>query len=356
MNCRLLFCSSRSSVVCVLTFSLLLLLVLLASCSPATDPVPANPDPVLKAPPHFPVVPVPADNPATAAKIALGRRLFYEPRLSLDATISCASCHRQEAAFTDGGMPVSRGVDGEVGLRNTPTIINTAYLHMLAMDGLAFSLEEQTLRAILNPMEMRADTADISLRLQQDTLYARLFAEAFSGPQPATSRNAARAIATFMRSVLSGNSPYDRFVLGDHSALDESGQRGKNLFFSERTRCASCHSGLMFTDGDFHNTGLSLHYFDRGRYNATRKERDVGKFKTPTLRNIAVTAPYMHDGSVPTLAEMIEHYNTGGKPNIHRDTLMRPLLLTEQEKADLLHFLEALTDEQVLHDPVFAQP
>jgi cytochrome c peroxidase len=347
---------SRSSLVCLYTFGLCLLLAFLSSCTPSTEPVSPADNAVIKAPPLFPAVPVPADNPATVAKIALGRKLFYEPRLSFDGTISCASCHKQEFAFTDGGFPVSRGVGGEVGIRNTPTIVNTAYLHSLAMDGLSVSLEQQSLRAFLNPLEMRSDTAVVSRFLQQDTLYAHLFADSFHDAQPATAHNAVRAIATFMRSVLSGNSRYDRFVQGEKTALSASEQRGKELFFSEKTRCASCHKAPEFTDGEFHNTGLSMHYFDKGRYYATYKDTDVGKFKTPSLRNIAVTAPYMHDGSVRTLEDLLEHYNKGGMPNLNRDTLMRPLTLTKQEKADILDFLHALTDDQMLNNPAFAKP
>lgn len=356
MNSCEYFCRSRSSLVCFLTFGLFLLLAFLSSCTSPADSAPVVDDAVIKAPPLFPAVPVPADNPATAAKIALGRALFYEARLSFDGTISCASCHKQEFAFTDGGFPVSRGVGGEVGIRNTPTIVNTAYLHSLSLDGLATSLEQQSLRAILNPLEMRADTTVISRLLQQDTLYRRLFAESFHDLQPVTAHNTVRAIATFMRSVLSGNSRYDRFVRGDKTALNNSEQRGKELFFSERTRCASCHKAPEFTDGTFHNTGLSMHYFDKGRYYATYNNSDVGKFKTPSLRNIALTAPYMHDGSVRTLEELMEHYNKGGMPNINRDTLMRPLSLTEQEKADMINFLHTLTDEQMLNNPAFAKP
>lgn len=355
-SCNPFLCRSRSSLVCLLTFGLLVLLAFLSSCSSSTDPASPADNAVIKAPPLFPAVPIPADNPATVAKIELGRRLFYEPRLSLDGTVSCASCHKQEFAFTDAGLPMSRGVGREVGVRNTPTIVNTAYLHSLSMDGRATSLEEQSLRAILNPIEMRADTAVISHILQQDSLYASLFAASFDDIQPATAHNAVRAIATFMRTVLSGNSRYDRFVLGEKTALSESEQRGKTLFFSERTRCASCHKEPEFTDGKFHNTGLSMHYFDKGRYYATYRDSDAGKFKTPSLRNIAVTAPYMHDGSVSTLEELLEHYNKGGMPNLNRDTLMRPLLLTKQEKTDLLDFLHALTDEQMLNNPAFAKP
>lgn len=281
--------------------------------------------------------------------------LFYEKRLSLDGTISCASCHKQEDAFTDAGKPVSLGVNNEQGTRNTPTIANTAYLQRLSYDGLSSSLEQQSLRALFNPMEMRADTSLIMHTIRQDSMYVRAFARVFGGTEPVTAHNTVRAIATFVRTVLSGNSRYDRFVLGDKTALNDSEQRGKVLFFSERTRCASCHKGPDFTDGEFHNTGLYRHYIDKGRYYATDKHSDVGKFKTPSLRNIAVTAPYMHDGTL-TLEEVVAHYNRGGHPNLNRDTLIRPLQLTERETADMINFMKTLTDDALLRNPAFAKP
>lgn len=338
---------------CYLSLALLLLLTLLASCSPSTD-APYE-KPAITAPPHFPPVPVPHDNPITREKIELGRALFYEPRLSLDGSIACASCHKQEYAFTDAGKPVSLGVNNEQGTRNTPTIANTAYLHRLSFDGLSSSLEQQSLRAILNPLEMRADTTAIMETLRQDAKYMQAFARVFGGTQPVTAHNTVRAIATFVRTVLSGSSRYDRFVLGDKTALNDSELRGKELFFSEHTRCASCHKGPDFTDGEFHNTGLYRHYIDKGHYYATKENNDVGKFKTPSLRNIAVTAPYMHDGTL-TLEEVMAHYNRGGHPNINRDTLIHPLQLTEHEIADMINFMKTLTDNALLQNPEFAQP
>lgn len=339
---------------CYMSLALLLLLAWLSSCSPTTD-VPSE-SPIIEAPPNFPPVPIPHDNPVTREKIELGRALFYEQRLSLDNSVSCASCHKQEYAFTDAGKPVSIGVNKEQGTRNTPVIANTAYLSTLSYDGLSSSLEQQSMRAILNPLEMRADTATMMQKLQQDSTYVRAFTRVFGSVQPVTAHNTVRAIATFMRTMLSGNSRYDRFVLGEKTVLNESEQRGKELFFSERTRCASCHTGPDFTDGKFHNTGLYRHYIDKGHYYATNKHSDVGKFKTPSLRNIAITAPYMHDGTLNTLEEVMAHYNRGGHPNINRDTLIHSLQLTDDETADIIHFMETLTDNTLLNNPKFAKP
>lgn len=327
----------------------------MASCSDTTAPNNTEDQPVLVVPEQFPAVPFPDDNPFSAAKTALGKKLYYDTRLSQDGTVSCGTCHRQELAFTDG-LPIARGVNNEPGSRNTPTIVNTAYLHILAFDGLASSLEAQLMRAVVSPVEMRADTMIVQQYLQNDAGYRAMFASAFGTDAPVNTSNAVRAIATFVRTVLSGGSRYDRFKLGDNSALNEPEKRGRTLFFSNRLRCSLCHASYNFSDGIFHNTGVYMHYIDKGRYYATKDENDVGKFKTPTLRNIALTAPYMHDGSMNTLEEVVEHYNEGGHPNLQRDTLMRPLDLTAQEAADLISFMKALTDDNLLQDSRFKKP
>lgn len=327
--------------------------VLVAGCSEQTGPevgVILSDYPV---PEGLPPIPVPPDNPITSEKIALGRMLFYDPALSRDGTLSCASCHRQSHAFSDS-LPVSHGTNNQVGLRNAPPLINIAYAQAWFWDGRARSLEEQIMAALTSPIEMGSDTALISARIMAQERYHQAFRQAF-GRLP-SARDAIRALATFCRVLVSGNSRYDRYRRGDSTALTAAERRGMQLFFSQRTGCATCHSGIHFTDFDFHSIGIHSHYYDRGRYYVTGDERDIGKFKTPTLRNVALTAPYMNDGIFPTLDDVLEHYNIGGKLFKNKDSRIRPLGLTSAELADLRAFLEALTDSTFITDPRFAKP
>ncbi|MBK9247035.1 MAG: c-type cytochrome [Ignavibacteria bacterium] len=336
-----------------LTLLICLLSVLFAGC-PTVETGPAiEPDYVL--PTGFPQFPIPSDNPINAEKIDLGRRLFYDTRLSSDNTIACANCHKQEFAFTDGGMQVSRGVDRELGNRNSPTVVNSGYAPSLFFDGRAPSIEEQAFGAFTNPIEMRADVAVIDKFLMNDSAYVAHFSRAFGTGSVPSSKMAMKAIATFIRTVLSGNSRYDQYIHGNKSALNPSELRGMNLFFDYRTQCATCHSGYNFTDNEFHSTGLFTHYYDKGRHDFTRNPVDVGKFKTPTLRNIALTDPYMHDGHLATLEETLDHYNQGGKQFINKDPRILPLKLTQEEKNDLIAFLQSLTDEELIHNPKFGK-
>lgn len=331
---------------------LIVLLLALAGCSDTVTP-----DPTLLAdiPAGFPPLPVPADNPLSAQKIALGRRLFYDTILSLDNSIACANCHQQQHAFADV-TPTSIGVRREIGVRNSPTIANAGYAQILFFDGRAHSLDEQILGALTNPAEMYATEEMITARLQSHEAYPALFRSAFGETAKPTAKTAVQAIASFVRTILSGNSPYDRFTRGDSAALTTAQRRGMSLFFSDRTHCSTCHSGFNFSDEKFHSTGLYSHYYDVGRFNITRLEKDRGTFRTPTLRNIALTAPYMHDGETFTLEQVMHHYNTGGKPFINKDPLIVPLNLTDAEIADVIAFLRSLTDEQLLTNPKFAKP
>lgn len=307
----------------------------------------------------MPAVPVPADNPITPAKVLLGRRLFFDARLSLDGTIACASCHRQEAAFSDAGRAVSLGVGGEIGIRNAPSIVNAAYRTSLFWDGRAASLEEQALGAFLGKVEMAADTMAV-LGLLRSPAYAADWKAAF-GDTTTTIWRAMQAIATFERTVVSASSPYDRFVHGDTTALTASQRRGFRLFFSERTMCGHCHGGPDLTDDGFYNIGLFHHYFDLGRMRVTRQMADEARFRTPSLRNVEYTAPYMasgdsEDGEMWTLEQVVDHYNNGGTGFPTKDDRVRKLHLTDQEKADLVAFMKALSDPAVLVDPRFSQP
>ncbi|RIH86033.1 Cytochrome c551 peroxidase [Meiothermus luteus] len=321
-------------------------LVLLGLERPPVLPHAPAPDPRALVPR---VVPIPPDNPQTPAKVELGRRLFYDPRLSLDGKVACASCHRPEFAFSDGGNPVSVGVFGREGTRNAPTLTNVAFRRRLFWEGRSPRLELQAVGPLTAHHEMGMEPEALARRLSSIPEYARAFQEVFG--EPPSLKNVAFALAAFERTLLSYNSPFDRFVAGDDRALSPAALRGMELFFSERGDCFHCHVGPEFTDDEPRNTGLYTVYPDVGLARITGRDEDVGKFKTPTLRNVALTAPYMHDGSKKTLREVMEHYNRGGEPNLNADPLIRPLGLSESEVDDLVAFLESLTDAQFISNP-----
>lgn len=331
--------------------------LVLAGCAAEDTVVPQDaPFPAVTA--HLPAVPVPADNPITLAKIELGRMLFFDERLSRDGTVACASCHRPDVGFSDAGRVVSAGVGGALGSRNSPALVNVAYQQHFFWDGRASSLEDQAMTAFLSPVEMAADTIDVARLLR--TQYATKWHAAF-GDTAISMRRAMQAIATFERTLISANSPYDRFITGDSTALTPSQRRGMQLFFSDRTMCGHCHSGPNFTDDQFHNVGLFNHYLDRGRWLVTRDLRDEAKFKTPSLRNVELTAPYMatgdsDDGLLQTLEDVVEHYSEGVRPFPTKDPRVKRLRLTAQEKADLVAFMKALTDSTVARNPAFRRP
>ena len=292
---------------------------------------------------------VPEDNPITPEKVALGWQLFYDPRLSIDETVSCASCHVAEGGFADP-RPGSVGVGGAVGGRNAPPVINAAFNASQFWDGRSSSLEDQALGPIQNPIEMANTLQAVEQRLNPIPGYRRQFEQAF-GADRISAALVARAIATFERVVLSGNSPWDRWEQErDEGAVTDAARRGEALFRG-KARCARCHVGSNYSDAPFelfHNIGVGMNdpNPDLGRYTVTGREDDRGAFKTPTLRNIAETAPYMHDGSLATLEEVIDFYERGGEPNAWLDPKMRPISnLTDQERQDLLAFLQALTGE-----------
>ncbi|RDI95474.1 methylamine utilization protein [Meiothermus sp. QL-1] len=332
----------------------LLGLGLLALERPAVTPAVLHlpPDPRTLAGPR--AVPIPPDNPQTPAKVELGRRLFYDPRLSKDGRVACASCHRPEFAFSDGGNPVSTGVFGRKGSRNAPTLTNVAFRQRLFWEGRSPRLELQAVGPLTAHHEMGMEPEELAARLSAIPEYARAFQEVFG--EPPSLRTVAFAIAAFERTLLSFNSPFDRYQAGDDQALSEAALRGMELFFSERGDCFHCHVGPDFTDDEPRNNGLYTVYKDIGLAQATGRDEDVGKFKTPTLRNVALTAPYMHDGSKKTLREVVEHYNRGGEPNLNADPLIRPLGLSEAEIDDLVAFLESLTDTSFTTNPALLPP
>ena len=283
---------------------------------------------------------VPADNPLTPEKVALGRALYFDKRLSGDNTISCATCHDPKKGWTDQAA-VSTGIRGQKTGRNAPTVINSTYMKLQFWDGRAKDLEEQSLGPIAAPGEMGNTHEKMVATLASLDGYKPLFEKAFHAPP--TKERVAQAIASFERTVLSGNSAYDRYVAGDKSAMTPEAQRGKDVFFG-KGRCVTCHVPPTFSDSLFHNLGVGMKAEkpDVGRYAVTKKESDTGAFKTPGLRDITKTFPYMHDGSQKTLEEVIDFYNKGGEANPHLDPLVTKLDLTTQDKSDLVAFMKAL--------------
>jgi cytochrome c peroxidase len=284
--------------------------------------------------------PAPRDNRLTSSKVALGRRLFFDRRLSRDGSISCADCHDKRRALTDG-LAVARGVGGALGTRNTPIIVNRAWGERQFLDGRASTLEELALQPILNPREL-ANSTDAVLSLLQSG-YRAAFKDAF-GTEPSLDL-ASRALASYLRTIVDGDSRFDRYGAGDDSALSESARRGLALF-QGKAGCGQCHSGPNLTDEQFHNTGIAWRtgaLNDEGRAAVTHLSTDRGAFKTPTLREITRTAPYMHDGSLATLHEVIDFYDEGGTTNPGLDSQVRPLHLSPADKRDLIEFLYALT-------------
>jgi cytochrome c peroxidase len=281
---------------------------------------------------------VPTDNPLTPEKVELGKQLYFDPRLSCDGTTSCASCHDPKKGWSNSDS-FATGVRGQKGGRSAPTIINAAYAELQFWDGRAFRLEGQALGPIQNPIEMDHKLEDCVNVLNKLDGYKVQFRKVFN--TDVTSDGIAKAISAFERTVLSGNAPYDRFKAGDTNALSPTAQRGMKIFFG-KGHCSACHTGANFTDQAFHNVGVNINAPkpDLGRHEVTKVVGDKGAFKTPTLREIARTAPYMHDGSMKTLEEVVEHYIKGGTPNDQLDEEIFPVKMTAEEKADLVTFLK----------------
>jgi len=283
-------------------------------------------------------VPVPDDNPPSAAKIALGKQLYFDPRLSRTDDVSCASCHHPDKGWSNGER-FATGVEGQKGGRSAPTIVNSAYARFNFWDGRAGTLEDQALGPVQNPIEMDLKLPELEKKLNAIKGYQEQFQSVFG--TDVTSDGVAKAIAAYERTVLSGNAPYDRFKAGDKSALSEAAQRGMHIFFNKAV-CSACHVGPNFSDNAFHNVGVGMDQKepDVGREAVSGLLGDRGSFKTPTLREIGRTAPYMHDGSLATLEDVIEHYRKGGVPNPQLDEEIFPLKVSDEEKADLITFLK----------------
>ncbi len=286
----------------------------------------------------------PVDNPYNEEKAELGRLLYYDTRLSADNTISCGSCHHPEYGFTDGA-PVSTGIRGQEGGRSAPTVINRAYSVEQFWDGRARTLEDQAKGPIENPIEMGNTHEKVVANLKSVNGYREKFRQVF-GTEDFNIDHVASAIATFERTIISGNSAFDKFRAGDRNALTEAARRGMDLFFNQ-VKCNQCHFGINFTDGSFVNIGIGMNRRnpDLGRYLVTKRDSDRGAFKAPTLRDIGRTAPYMHDGSLVSLDEVVEFYDKGGISNEYLDERMVPLNLSDQEKSDLVEFLKSLNGQ-----------
>jgi cytochrome c peroxidase len=293
------------------------------------------------------------NNPLKPEMIALGKQLFFDPALSRDGTISCASCHLPQTAFTHVDHNLSHGIEGRIGTRNSPALINLAWGKSFMWDGAVHRLEDQPLQPIVNPLEMDEKIERVAARLQQQRQYVQQFGKAFGDTQ-VTGPRMLKALTQFMLTAVSATAKYDQVMAGKAS-FNEYESRGYTLF---KTNCASCHKEPLFTSGGFENNGLeedtALH--DYGRMKITSKPADRGKFKVPTLRNIEVTYPYMHDGRFRNLQMVLFHYTNEIRqtPSLSPQ-LRKPIVLTENDKRDLIAFLKTLTDEQFLHDPQFQQ-
>lgn len=301
----------------------------------------------------LPPIPWPENNQYTQKKAYLGQLLYFDKRLSTDGTISCGTCHSIPRAFTDN-KTVSEGIHGQLGTRHAPTVINAAYQTHLFWDGRAKTLEEQCMGPLGNPKEMtlydniHEAHQQCHQRIRSIKGYRALFMEVF-GNEECSIEDIAKAIATFERTVLSGNSPYDRYQAGDKSAMTSQQIEGLHVF--KRSGCTLCHSGPNFEDGRFLNIGVGMDDKnpDLGRYLITKNKTDWGAFKVPTLREIAHTYPYMHNGSLKTLEEVIDYYDKGGIPNKNLHPLMHPLHLSPEDKKALISFLQALSGEGWQH-------
>ena len=349
-------------------FGLLGMLIVtgLVAFEQADDPVPTGPY-TLRYPADFGGrFTIPADNPMTHEGVHLGRLLFYETRLSSSKTVSCASCHQQARAFTDG-LPQSVGVSGKLTRRNSMSLVNLLWVRKFFWDGRSNSLEEQALVPMAHADEMGMASGAAARSLQTIASYPALFKRVF-GSDTITDARISKAISQFERTLISGNSPYDQYREGKYT-MSESEQRGLHLFSAGMTdnmssrggNCAHCHGGPKLMQELFHNNGLDQHTADLGRQEITHQDLDLGRFRVPTLRNIALTAPYMHDGRFATLNDVLDHYSdhVQSSPTLARELVPAQaggLRLTPDEKTDLIAFLKLFTDTTFINNPKFSNP
>ncbi|MFZ4621315.1 MAG: cytochrome-c peroxidase [Bacteroidota bacterium] len=335
--------------------SLLFCLIMFIGCKSDTGPTASSKPASFLPPKDFPAMEFPNDNPYSAEKAELGRYLFFDKRFSRDTSVACGTCHRPEFAFADSGNVFSKGFHGLPGVRNSPSLTNTGYNTSYFWDGTVLTLEKQAIAPIINPVEMNMDTDTLIIRLKNESQYRSLFTSAWGTPE-ITLERITRSLATFQRTLVSGSSPFDDWNRGNNDAISASAKRGYELFFGEKGDCFHCHASYNFTDNMFHNNGTELFPADEGRYRLTNNAADKGKFRTPTLRNIAKTSPYMHDGKFTTLVQVLAHYNMGGKNSETKDILMRPLGLTEQDQTDIIEFLRSLSDHKFTNNASLQDP
>lgn len=295
-------------------------------------------------PGYFPELVIPEKNPLSKKKIRLGERLFNDPTLSIDSTIMCASCHKRELAFADS-LAISPGVFGKLGDRNSPSLINAAFSPLINRDGGVTKLDIQALIPIEDHNEMGISIIELSQRLEQDHEYSKLFQDAFN--QTPNGFTIPRAFSSYVRSLIDGSSPYDEFLQGNVTAMSDSAIRGMNLFNSDSLACSNCHSGPLLSKFNFEHNGLYKNYKDFGRALITLKKEDQGKFRIPSLRNISLTAPYMHDGSLSTIDEVIDHYISGGTDHQNKSNFINGFALNKNQKSDLKEFLKTLTSRDL---------
>jgi cytochrome c peroxidase len=329
------------------------LLLVCVSCKGPISSKPIGVEVAIHPPLGLPPVPTPKDNWPTADSIALGRRLFYETRLSKDNSLSCSSCHRPQSGFRDN-RELSLGVGGTKGERHAPTLVNVAYAPLLFWDGRVLTLEDQVGSPIANVLEVNQTHAASVDKLRDDPVYKRMFLAAF-GSEDVTMKRMENALASFERTILSGNSAFDRHQYeGKKDALTPAQVRGLTVFLDpERGNCAACHTvtakDALFTDGKFHNTGEGAgdveEFADPGRFVVTKVEAERGAFKTPTLRNVALSGPYMHDGKLKTLKEVVDFYAGRGNSNVNLDKRVAAIVLNGRDRSDLVEFLKALTGD-----------
>lgn len=335
---------------------LLIISMLAGACSKEeSDPNAYNTNPangLMQIPPGFSPMSFPEGNEFTQTRWELGKKLFYDPILSSDNSTSCATCHLPALAFSDN-KAFSIGAEQGMGTRNSPTLANVGYHPYFTREGGVPTLEMQILVPIQEHNEFNTNIIELIDKLSANQQYVDMAQTAYNRSVDAFVIT--RSLATFERSLISGNSPYDQYAFqGNNNALNQAEKRGMELFFSTKTNCTACHSGFDFTDYSFQNNGLYETYTDLGRYRLTTNPTDSALFKVPTLRNIALTAPYMHDGSFNTLEEVITHYSTGGANFHNKSEAIQPFTLSTQEQNDLIAFLHALTDHDFVSNALFA--
>jgi len=321
-------------------------LTFVIACKKEAPIAPASPQ-TLVLPEHFPqsIYSIGAFSP-DARKVAIGRRLFYDPILSLDSTIHCGSCHKQQEGFADQGAAVSTGIFGRTGLRNSPTLANLIWKPLYMMDGGVLSLDLQPIAPITDSHEMGLPLADLVNRLKQNTSYSDAFNSAFDEDN-INSQKILVCLAQFMATMISSNSPFDRYILGNSSALSSQEKQGLDVF---QRHCASCHSGVITSDFSFRHNGLAPNASDSGRQRITGLESDRGKFMVPTLRNISRTSPYMHDGRFSSLEEVLLHYSQPANPALADELIGNGISLSASEQVSIIAFLNALEDPYFLNN------